>query len=59
MNFILSIAHIDALNEAEQLARYFRDTLGVAEVPIYEVPSAIIVHAGPKAIAVSFFTSPK
>ena len=55
----ISIAQIDVLNEAEQLAKYFRDTFGVAEVPIYEIPSAIIVHAGPKVIAVSFFTSPK
>jgi DegV family protein with EDD domain len=53
----LSIAHIDAQDEAEQLANYFQKSLGVNEIPIYEVPSAIIVHGGPKIIAASFFTS--
>jgi DegV family protein with EDD domain len=55
----LSIAHIDALDEVDQLANYFRETLQINDIPIYEIPSAIIVHAGPKVIAVSFFTSPK
>lgn len=54
----LSIMHIDA--EAEALA--IRDELGsrlkIQDIPVYLLPPAIVVHAGPKALAVAFFGKP-
>lgn len=54
----ISIAHIDADEEAAKLVIYFKKALGVEDIPVYEVPPAIVVHGGPKIIAVSFFTAP-
>ncbi len=54
----ISIAQIDAEDEAKMLVDYFRQALGVEEIPIYEAPPAIVVHGGPKIIAASFFSSP-
>jgi DegV family protein with EDD domain len=55
----ITIAHVAADDEAAQLADGFRQALSVTDIPIYIVPSAIIVHGGPKVLAVSFFTAPK
>jgi DegV family protein with EDD domain len=54
----ISIAHIEAEDEAAELVIYFKKALGVEDIPIYEAPPAIVVHGGPKIIAVSFFTAP-
>lgn len=51
----LAVMHVDALEEAKLLADCFRDHYGLGEVPIYEVPPAIVVHAGPGTLAVGFF----
>jgi fatty acid-binding protein DegV len=44
-----------------QDALFFREELiniiGVSEVPIFNLPPAIVVHAGPGVVAVSFFTN--
>jgi len=53
----LSISQCDAIDEAKELAGYFTDRLGVADIPIYEAPPAIVVHGGPKIISISFYTS--
>jgi DegV family protein with EDD domain len=57
-----SEAHItvmegDAVEEANYLVGYFKKCLRVSEIPVFFLPPAILVHAGPGAVAVSFFTS--
>jgi len=34
-----------------------RTRLGIADVPVYEMPPAIVVHAGPGVLAAGFFVS--
>lgn len=51
----LCVMHTGAETEAHSLAEYFRDRLGAPEVPIYGVPAAAAVHAGPGALAAGFF----
>lgn len=51
----LTIAHGDAEKLARELAEEFSNTLGIANVPVYELPPAILTHAGPGPIVVSFF----
>jgi DegV family protein with EDD domain len=51
----LCVMHADAGTEAESLAAYFAAELGFPEVPIYELPPAIVVHGGPGILATSFF----
>jgi len=53
----LAIMHADAAEEAQALSASFATALGLPEVPIYEVPPAIVVHAGPGLLAVSFFVT--
>jgi DegV family protein with EDD domain len=52
----LTIMHGDALEVATTLAGEFKEQLGITDVNIYDLPPAILVHAGPGVIAVSFFT---
>ena len=50
--------HGDAEQEAQDLASSFASELGLSDVPIYELPPAIVVHGGPGVLAASFFTAP-
>lgn len=52
----LCVMHADAEAEAEALAADFAAKLGLSTVPIYELPPAIVVHAGPGVLATAFFT---
>jgi DegV family protein with EDD domain len=57
-------AHLCALQvAAEQEALAFVEELKskvpVSDIPIYELPPAIVVHAGPKAMGVGFFVPPR
>ena len=54
----LAVMHADAAQEAQALASEFAATLKLANVPIYQLPPAIVVHGGPGALAASFFSSP-
>jgi fatty acid-binding protein DegV len=54
----LTVCHCDALDEATELAKSMSLKLGIADIPIYLAPPAIVVHAGPKILSVSFFTAP-
>jgi DegV family protein with EDD domain len=54
----LTICHCDALDEATELAASMSRQLGITDIPIYLAPPAIVVHAGPKILSVSFFTIP-
>jgi DegV family protein with EDD domain len=51
----LCVMHVDALDDARSLTATFATNLNLTEIPIYELPPAIVVHAGPKALAVGFF----
>jgi DegV family protein with EDD domain len=54
----LTVMHGDARSEADQLAAALQARFGCSEIPVYEVPPAIVVHAGPGVLAVSFFCEP-
>jgi DegV family protein with EDD domain len=51
----LSIMHAAAQETAEFLAADLSMKLGSEHVPVYQLPPAIVVHAGPGVLAVGFF----
>jgi DegV family protein with EDD domain len=53
----LSIFQADAMQDAFFFKKEFIKNIGVADVPIFNLPPAIVVHAGPGVVAISFFTS--
>jgi len=54
---MVTVMHCDAEEDARDICLRLEDQLGIHDIPIYILPSAIVVHAGPKALAVSYFTS--
>jgi len=55
----LAVGQIGAEDRAEELASFFKSELGLSDVPIYVLPPAIGVHAGPGTVAVSFVVAPE
>lgn len=53
----LAVMHADAAAEAQALSASLATALNLPAVPIYEVPPAIVVHAGPGLLGVGFFVS--
>jgi DegV family protein with EDD domain len=51
----LCVMQADAQEEAETLAADLKRRMDLTQIPIYELPPAIVVHAGPGALAVGFF----
>jgi fatty acid-binding protein DegV len=51
----LSVMQGDAEPEANQLAEQFARELGIEKVPVFFLPPAVLVHAGPGALGISFF----
>ncbi|MCS6992467.1 MAG: DegV family protein [Anaerolineales bacterium] len=51
----LCVIHIDAQDEAEALRDELAARTGLTNIPIYLLPPAIVVHAGPKALGIGFF----
>lgn len=51
----LCVMHIDTEDDAQALRAELSSRLNIVEIPLYVLPPAIIVHAGPKAIAIGFF----
>lgn len=51
----LCVLHVEAEKEAQDLVVELKSKVPVSEIPIYELPPAIVVHAGPKAMGVGFF----
>jgi DegV family protein with EDD domain len=51
----LCVMHIDAEAEAKAVCAELTARLGIKKIPIYLLPPAIVVHAGPKVLAVGFF----
>ncbi len=52
----LTVMYGDNKDEAEAFAAELKQNLGIPEIPLYLLPSAILVHAGPNVFGVSFFT---
>lgn len=53
----LCVMHADAEAQASSLATELSAKLGMPNVPIYELPPAIVVHGGPGILATSFFVA--
>jgi len=51
----LCALQVEAEKEAEALATELKSRVNVPQIPIYQLPPAIIVHAGPRAMGVGFF----
>jgi len=51
----LSVMHADDAAEAEALAAALQAALGLPDVPLYGLGSAITTHGGPGTLAVGFF----
>ncbi len=51
----LSVIQVAAEAEAGELAANLKSRMGLQEVPIYELPPAIVVHGGPGTLGVGFF----
>lgn len=53
----LYVMHADAKSEADKLANYLTGYFELADVPIIDLPPAIVVHGGPGILALSFFVN--
>jgi len=51
----LCVLQVAAEEEAESLVAELKSKVPVSNIPIYQLPPAIVVHAGPKAMGVGFF----
>jgi DegV family protein with EDD domain len=51
----LCLLHVEAEAEARALHEQLMAALPLKEIPIYELPPAIVVHAGPKTLGVGFY----
>ena len=51
----LCVIQAEAESEAQSLAVELMSRVSVPQIPIYELPPAIVVHAGPRAMGVGFF----
>ena len=51
----LCVLQVAAEKEAESLVEQLKSKISVSNIPIYRLPPAIVVHAGPRAMGVGFF----
>lgn len=51
----LAVMHASAPDQAQDLAASLGTQLGVKDIPLFDLPPAIVVHGGPGVIGVSFF----
>ena len=51
----LCVLQVEAEKEAEAFVKELKSKVPVSNIPIYELPPAIVVHAGPQAMGVGFF----
>lgn len=51
----LAVLQVAAEAEASRLAADLKQRMNLPEVPVFELPPAITVHSGPKAMGVGFF----
>jgi DegV family protein with EDD domain len=50
----ICVMHSDSPEDAQTLIEAIRSEMGIKNIPLYELPPAIVVHAGPGALAVGF-----
>lgn len=51
----LCVIQVEAEKEAESFVKELKSRVPVSDIPIHELPPAIVVHAGPRAMGVGFF----
>ena len=51
----MSVLQVVAEHEAESPVTELKSKVAVSHIPIYQLPPAILVHAGPNAMGVGFF----
>ena len=51
----LCVIQVEAEEEAQAFVEELKSKVFVSDIPIYELPPAIVVHAGPNAMGVGFF----
>ena len=51
----LCVLQVAAEKEAEALVEELKSRIPVSHIPIYQLPPAIVVHAGPRAMGLGFF----
>ncbi len=51
----LSVLQVEAESEAQAFVAELCNRVSVPDIPIYELPPAIVVHGGPKTMGVGFF----
>lgn len=51
----LSVMQVEAEAEAAALVDELKSHMPIPEIPVYELPPAIVVHGGPKTMGVGFF----
>jgi DegV family protein with EDD domain len=51
----LCVLQVAAEKEAESLVEQLKSRISVDNIPIYQLPPAIVVHSGPKAMGIGFF----
>ncbi len=51
----LSVLQVEAESEAQAFVVELCNRVSVPDIPIYELPPAIVVHGGPKTMGVGFF----
>ncbi len=51
----ITVSQCGGQERAESFAEDLAEALGLGEIPVYEVPPAIVVHGGPGIISVSYF----
>ena len=54
----LCVMHADAADKAQALAADLAAAMDIPHVPVYTVPPAIVVHAGPGLLGAGFFAAP-
>lgn len=55
-NAFLSVMHGGVHDDALEMAAELQRITGIQDIPIYDLPAAILVHGGPGAFGISFFT---
>ena len=53
----LAVIQVAAEDEAAGLAARLKAAMNLSDVPVYELPPAIVVHGGPGAIGLGFFVA--
>lgn len=54
-NAHLCVLQVAAEEEAQAFVQELKSRVGVSSIPIHQLPPAIVVHAGPKAMGLGFF----